>query len=91
MYALTRKKGDIDSGIYASVDVNGTRIIQFFEEEDDAVRYNTHLDALGYKLEVTKTPSENVDKFCMIAGIAYTIVEAGELVFPRLETLQNDL
>ena len=91
MYALTRKKGDIDSGIYASVDINGTRIIQFFEEEDDAVTYNTHLHALGYNLEVTKTPSENIDKFCMIADIAYTVVEAGELVFPRLEKLQDIL
>jgi hypothetical protein len=91
MYALTIKKGDIDSGIYASVDRDGLQIIQFFVDEDDAMCYNTHLGALGYKLEVTKTPSENVDKFCEIAGCAYTIVEPGEVVFPRLETLQSIL
>lgn len=91
MYALTRKKGDINSGIYASIDRDGTQIIQFFVNEDDAMCYNTHLEALGYELEVTQTPSDNVDNFCDIAGCAYTVVEPGEVVFPRIETLQSIL
>lgn len=91
MYALTVKKGDIDSGIYASIDKDGHQIVQFFVNEDDAICYQTQLGALGVALEVTETPSENVDKFCDIAGCAYTIVEPGEFVFPRAETLQKTI
>ena len=89
MYLLTRKKNDISSGTFATIDDYGTRVIQFFVDKDDAVTYNTYLEALDQHLHVSETPDAMVDKMCDALGESYTVVEAGEIVIPRLETLEN--
>ncbi len=90
MYLLTRDEGDIESGTYATMDEDGTRIIQFFVDKDDAITYNTFLEALGQDLCVTETQDEHIDKLCDVLGHAYSVVEPGDLVYPRMETLTND-
>ena len=90
MYLLTRVEDDIESGTYATMDSDGTRVIQFFVEKDDAITYNTFLEALGQNLCVTETKDDNIDKLCDLLGHAYTVVEPGDVVYPRIETLQND-
>ena len=91
MYLLTRKKDDIMSGTFATIDDDGTRVIQFFVNKDDAVTYNTHLEACGEELYVTETKLDDADRMCALLGFAYTVVEPGEIVIPRLETVQHDL
>jgi len=91
MFILTKKPDSIESGAFASCDDDGTTIVQFFIERDDAVTYNTYLEALGETLHVTETGMEDADKMCSLLGFAYTVVEPGEIVIPKLETLQNDL
>lgn len=88
MYLLTVEEGNLESGAYASVDTDGTTIVQFFVDKDDAIVYNTQLGALGYELFVTELDSDNVDKMCDLLGYAYSIVEPGEIVVPRLETMK---
>ena len=90
MFILTKKPDSIDSGAFASCDDEGTTIVQFFIDKDDAVTYNTHLEALDEKLYVTETEMDDADKMCALLGFAYTVVEPGEIVIPRLETVQND-
>ena len=89
MYFLTRKKNDLASGTFATMDTDGTRVIQFFVDKDDAVTYNTYLEALDQHLHITETSPELVDKMCDALGEAYTVVEPGEIVIPRLETLEQ--
>ncbi len=89
MYFLTRKKNDISSGTFATMDTDGTRVIQFFIDKDDAVTYNTYLEALDQHLYVSEAQDELVDKMCDALGEAYTVVEPGDIVIPRLETLEN--
>ncbi len=91
MFLLTKTEDDIQSGAYATVDVNGEYIVQFFIDKDDAMCYNTQLEALGEDLFVTETKSDNVSKLCEYLGYAYSIVQPGELVVPRYETLAKDL
>lgn len=91
MFMLTRKRDNIESGAFASVDDDGHTIVQFFVNEEDAITYNTHLEALGQELFVTETKVEEVDKLCSVMGYAYTVVQPGEIVIPRAETLDNDL
>ena len=91
MYLLTKQKDNIESGAYATVDDEGTTIVQFFVDKDDAITYNTLLEAIGEELHITETKDDNVDKMCDVLGYAYSVVEPGEVVFPRLETLQSDL
>ncbi len=89
MFYLTRKKDDVSSGTFATMDTDGTRVIQFFVDKEDAITYNTYLEALDQHLCVSETPDEMVDKMCDALGEAYTVVESGEIVIPRLETLEQ--
>lgn len=89
MYFLTRKKNDLASGTFATMDTDGTRVIQFFVDKDDAVTYNTYLEALDQHLYVSEAQDEMVDKMCDALGEAYTVVEPGDIVIPRLETLEE--
>ena len=89
MFALTRD-GNIENGIYAVPDEEGNTVVQFFMNEDDAISYNVHLEAVDQPLVVTKTPDKDIDKLCNMMGYAYSIIEPGTVVVPRLETLQYE-
>ena len=91
MFMLTRKKGDIESGTYATKSEDGSTVVQFFVDRDDAVCYNDQLSAVGYNLQITETPDEAVDKLCEALGYAYTVVEPGQIVIPKMETIFSDL
>jgi hypothetical protein len=92
LYALTKNPGDIESGIYATLDADNTTIVQLFVDEDDAICYNVQLEALDQGLHVTPIDNaENIDKLCDMLGYAYTIIEPGHFVVPRIETIQRDL
>ena len=87
---LTKEADDIQSGAYATIDTEGTTVVQFFVNKDDAICYNTMLEALGQNLHITETPSNDVDKLCDLLGYAYSVVEPGQVIIPRMETLSND-
>ena len=91
MYLLTKKEGDLESGTFASVDEEGTPIIQFFEDKDDAITYSTYLEAIDQEIAVSEIDEENLEKFCSVVGYAYTIVDKGEMVIPRLETMTHSM
>ena len=91
MFMLTRKKDDIESGTYATKSEDGSTVVQFFVDRDDAVCYNDQLTAVGYNLQITETPDEAVDKLCEALGYAYTVVEPGQIVIPKMETIFSDL
>ena len=89
MFMLTKEKDSIESGAYATKDTDGVTVLQFFVDEDDAICYTEQLRACNYDLEITEVPDEAVDKLCDALGFAYTIAEPGDLVFPRMETLET--
>ena len=91
MYILTKREGDLESGAYASVDDEGTPIVQFFVNKDDAIMYNTQLEALDQDIAVTEIDSDAYEKFCSVIGHAYTVIEDGEFVIPKLETMTHSL
>ena len=91
MYLLTKEEGNIESGTFASVDDDGTPIVQFFESRDDATTYATMLEAIGQEISVTEIEGEMLDKFCGALGHAYSVADEGDFVIPRVETLQHAL
>jgi hypothetical protein len=91
MFYLTRIENDMESGVYATKDDDGTTVVQFFVDKDDAVTYNDQLTAVGYNLSISEAPDEHVDKMCEVLGHAYTVAEPGDIVIPRMETLQDVL
>jgi hypothetical protein len=88
LYLLTIEPDDIESGTFATCDDDGGAIIQFFKNKDDATTYATQLEAVGVTLYVSETNEKVVDKFCDVNNFAYSVAEEGELVIPRMETLQ---
>lgn len=86
MFLLTEKENTPQNGAYASIDKDGTHIIQFFVNKEDAITYNTQMEALDFKLYVSEIPDDMVDNLCDTIGVAYSIVQPGEIVIPRLET-----
>ena len=89
MYLLTKQKGDIESGAYATLDIDGTTIVQFFVDKDDAITYNTMLEALDQDICVSEIEDDMFDKLCSVLGHAYSVVDEGEFVIPKLETLEH--
>ena len=87
MYLLTKTQGNLESGAYASVDEDGVPIVQFFVNKDDAITYNTLLEAIDQEIHVTEIDYDLVDKFCGVLGHAYTVVDDGDFVIPKLETI----
>lgn len=86
MFLLTKERDNISSGAYATSDVDGITVVQFFKHKDDAEFYRTQLEALDQELEISELPDEQVDIMCDTLGYAYSVVEPGEIVYPRLET-----
>ena len=94
MFILTKKVDDVDSCTFASMDDDGRTIIQMFVNKDDAITYNVHLEAIDQTLFVTEVEGDNLEKLCGALGHPYSIVEPGDLVIPKLESmmayLRND-
>ena len=91
MFVLTKQDNNIESGAFATIDTDGITVIQFFIDKDDAVTYNTHLGAIGFELGITELKDESVDKLCDALGYAYSIVEPGEVMIPKVETRHSEL
>jgi len=73
-------------GVYAAKDLTNTKVVQIFEEEDDAVRYHGLLLAEDLKdiLSVEEVDLTTVVANCRKYGYSYTIINKDELVIPPL-------
>ncbi len=90
MYALT-KDGTFESGVYAILGVDDMTTVQFFVDKDDADSYNTQMEAIDQDLVVTEVPGDKIGQMCDMMGYAYTVIEPGHTVIPRVEILQYEL
>ena len=82
MFILTIKDKEND-GAYAVEKKDGTRILQIFEERDDAQRYVELLDADGCpNMRVYEIEAEQAIAACENFGYNYTIVSPDAFVIP---------
>tara|TARA_B100001996_G_C18650023_1_gene589031 strand:+ start:1372 stop:1647 length:276 start_codon:yes stop_codon:yes gene_type:complete len=82
MFILTIKNKEND-GAYAVERKDGTRILQLFEEEDDAKRYVDLLEADGCpNMSVYEIEAEQAIAACENFGYNYTIVSSDDFVIP---------
>ncbi len=85
MYILTQRKS---GGVHAIKDKTNTKTVQVFEQEDDAVRFLTLLeaDAKGdAKWEVLEVDTDIIAMNCDNYGYNYAIIKADELIIPTIE------
>ncbi len=80
MFILTTKKG----GVYSVPDKEKKKIVQCFEERDDAERYRSLLEADDYKpeLHLQEIDHDLVALQCGNYGYSYTIITPDVFVIP---------
>ena len=92
VFVITNDKTDPTAGMYATTDNEGNTIIQLFLDKDDAISYNVHLEAIGQQLHVVGIEDgDSIRHLCEMMGHGSTTIKKGDVVVPRIETLQTDL
>jgi hypothetical protein len=84
MYLLTLK-GRKEDGAYAVSDKYGEKVLFFFEDEDDAIRYALMLeDDEDYEkeMEVIEVDDELAIKTCKAYNYKYAVVTPNDIVIP---------
>jgi hypothetical protein len=84
MYLLTLK-GRKEDGAYAVSDKYGEKVLFFFEDEDDAVRYALMLeDDEDYdeKMEVIEVDDDLALKTCKAYNYKYAVITPNDIVVP---------
>ena len=88
MFILTMKEDDkAAEGAYAVITEHGEKVLQLFQNEDDAVRYMGLLDASNYgkPLELMNIDVDAVAINCEKFGYTYAIVSKNDLVVPPIK------
>jgi len=84
MYLLTLKDRK-DDGAYAVADKYGEKVLFFFEEEDDAVRYAMLLEEdpeYEKEMEVVEVDDEMAIRTCKMYNYKYTVVTPNDIIIP---------
>ena len=88
MYILT-VNGKENDGAYSVKDDEGEHILYLFEQEDDAVRFLTLLEAdlkeKDLKWEVMEVDTDIIAMNCDNYGYNYAIITPDELMIPTLD------
>lgn len=82
MYIITIK-GKEEAGAYSVTNGYGEQVLYIFEEEDDAIRFATMLEDLGYPImNVIEVDGDILIKECKNNGYEYSIFTKYDLVVP---------
>jgi hypothetical protein len=84
MYLLTLK-GRKEDGAYAVSDKYGEKVLFFFEDEDDAVRYAMMLeDDEDYdeEMEIIEVDDDLAIKTCKVYNYKYAVITTDDIVVP---------
>jgi hypothetical protein len=84
MYLLTLK-GRKEDGAYAVSDRYGEKVLFFFEDEDDAVRYALMLkddEEYNKEMEVIEVDDDLAIKTCKTYNYKYAVITPDDIVVP---------
>ena len=85
MFILTQKER---GSLYAVKDKTKIKTVQVFEEEDDAVRYMTLLEAKeanGGPWDIMEVDTDIIAMNCDSYGYNYAIIKPDELTIPKFD------
>jgi len=84
MYVLIQK-GNKQDGAYAIETSEGLKVLQIFQEEDDANRYAGLLESDGFsELEVFELDTEEALQACIHLGYNYCVITSEDFVIPSV-------
>lgn len=82
MYILTLKDKK-EEGAYALTTSDGSKVLQMFEEEDDALRYIGLLEADGFpEMQYIEISEDDAVAACENFGYNYCIITPDDFVIP---------
>ena len=83
MFILTMKEKDEAEGAYAVITKPGEKVLQLFQNEDDAVRYMGLLEADDFPdMAIEDIPDEEAIAACRRFGYNYVIITPDDFVIP---------
>jgi hypothetical protein len=85
MFLITIKQPDQDQGAYFITDENQDKVLLFFEEQDDALRYAMQINPDDREIKVEEYDDELLVRMCKIAGYKFTVVTENDIVLPPRE------
>lgn len=75
--------GKEDEGAYSVINQEGKKVIFFFQEEDDAIRYAMMLEEDGMPdTHVIEYDDDILIKTCEVTGNLYTVIKSNDIVIP---------
>lgn len=82
MYLITIKQEDKEEGAYFITDESQEKVLLFFKQQDDAVRYAMHIDSENKEIAVEEYDDFLLQQVCKVTGYKYTIVTENDIIFP---------
>tara|TARA_B100001996_G_scaffold319045_1_gene262764 strand:+ start:224 stop:511 length:288 start_codon:yes stop_codon:yes gene_type:complete len=95
MFLLTLKDKK-DEGAYAVQDEMGDKVLFFFQEEDDALRYammleDSDIDQYQREMDVIEIDDELAVKTCKMHNYKYSVITPDDFVIPpKHDNIQED-
>ena len=95
MFLLTLKDRK-DEGAYAVQDEVGDKVLFFFQEEDDALRYammleDSDVDQYQREMDVIEIDDELAVKTCRMHNYKYSVITPDDIVIPpKNDNLQEN-
>jgi hypothetical protein len=75
--------GKEDEGAFSIINEYGEKVILFFQEEDDAMRYAMMLEESDFpETHIIEYEDNILIKTCQVTGNKYTIVTKNDIVIP---------
>lgn len=85
MFLITIKQPNQDQGAYFITDENKDKVLLFFEEEDDALRYAEQISPDNKDISVEEYDDQLLRSMCKVTGHKFTIVTENDIIFPLRE------
>jgi hypothetical protein len=85
MFLIKITQPNQEQGAYFITDENQDKILLFFEEQDDALRYAMQINPNNKEIDVEEYDDELLVKMCKIAGYKFTVVTENDIIFPPQE------
>ena len=90
MYVIVQKNKEKE-GAFSICDDEGSQVVLMFIQEDDAIRYCSQLDEIGFPpTKILEFDNIKILKICEIMNQKYTVITPHDIVIPP-ENLDLDL
>jgi hypothetical protein len=85
MFLITIKQPNREHGAYFITDDNKDKVLLFFVEQDDALRYAMQINPDDKEINVEEYDDQLLLSMCKVTGYKFTVVTENDIIFPPQE------